>query len=452
MNIESLLEGMAHGRAGDVAQSLAAMCRIGAAKKAGEYLVSVVEDAPTMDMLNDDDILEVAHSALKVYSYHHDQAYLLNIRPLLMRVQKIADDSLTRTEMEISEPPPDDIETPLEISSDEESAEEEGEDWVERLRTEMDEIREAADSEAESPKAETGEKHYQDEPATFAEYTRFVRLSTVLSQLLSFSDKIDIGEHTEMSDLAEQCRARAKEMADALRTGGEPPEELEVLTLLETASLFGLEGIDPEVMRVSIDSLLTADGLIRTSTMDESDHGCVTATLQMAHYYSRLHNGDRVENILEALSDVFSEYHMLPDFVISTSPLRVAGQRCSAAASSLLLVLLLDMIGYERAQDLIVLSGVPDGWYTSLTPLTVKDLNLESGSAQVEVGISANQHQIDVRTEYLPQELEVHVPVSRAMPMVKVYGGGVAGRFEDEISPHIRIVPLSDNVVLTFHK
>jgi hypothetical protein len=36
--------------------------------------------------------------------------------------------------------------------------------------------------------------------------------------------------------------------------------------------------------------------------------------------------------------------------------------------------------------------------------------------------------------------------------MAKVYGGGLAGRFASSASPHIRIVPLSEDVVLAFHR
>jgi len=121
-------------------------------------------------------------------------------------------------------------------------------------------------------------------------------------------------------------------------------------------------------------------------------------------------------------------------------------------AAADLVLLLRTMFAFEDGSDLIILAGIPDEWFTATVPLSVSRIHTTSGRVSVDVGTSANQHQIEVRMEYLPQELEIHVPTSRALPMVKVYGAGVAGRFQDEVSPRIRVVPLSDDVVVTFHK
>ncbi len=452
MSAESLSAEIASGQTQDFGRIVAAMCRIGAAKRAGDYLVSIAENKPLLDRFESADIIELCNIALLVYSYCHAKEYLLNIRPLLTRIQDIAAESLKPDEPELPVSQPEDIEDVSPPPSSADKTQEEADDWVERLRTEMDEIREAADSETGSPEKSSDTELFEADAFTYAEYIRIIRLSSVMTRLLAVSDDLCLGEDRELSNLLEKCRARADEAADGLRTAGASPDEAESLTLLDTSFLFGSQEIDSEIMKRAIESLHVVDGFVRTSAVDGSSRVCVTATLELAHYYSRMHNGNRVERILEALLQVISRYKMLPDFVVSTRPLRVTGQRCSGVTSSLLLVLLLDMIGYQDDQDLVILPGIPDEWYTSSTPLAVKEMNLESGMVQIEVGISANQHQIDVRTEYLPQEIEVHVPSSRAMSMVKVYGGGVAGRFEDEISPHIRIVPLSDNVVLTFHK
>ncbi len=452
MSIESLSAEIAAGQTRDFSRSVAAMCRIGAAKRAGDYLISIAENAPLLERLEPDDIIEICNIALLVYTYCHDKEYLMNIKPLLTQIQDMAVELLKPEEPEPSVSLPEDVEDVPQTPSSVDKVQEEPDDWVERLRTEMDQIRDAADSEMDSPVKDSDAGRLEADAFTYAEYMQFACLSSVMTRLLAVSDALDLGEVRELSELLDKCRARADEAADGLRTAGAPLEEAESLTLLGTAFLFGSQEADSEIMKGAIESLHIMDGFVRTTSVDGSSHAGVTATLELAHYYSRMHDGNRVEIILEALQQILSRYQMLPDFVVSTRPLRVTGQRCSPVTSSLLLVLLLDMIGYQDNQDLVILPGVPDEWYTSSTPLVVKDLNLESGMVQIEVGISANQHQIDVRTEYLPQEIEVHVPSSRAMSMVKVYGGGVAGRFENKISPHIRIVPLSDNVVLTFHK
>jgi hypothetical protein len=66
--------------------------------------------------------------------------------------------------------------------------------------------------------------------------------------------------------------------------------------------------------------------------------------------------------------------------------------------------------------------------------------------------MSANQHQIETRIEHLPEEIEIHVPDSVPLRMVKSYGGSIVDRAVKARSPHLRLVPLSNEVVLTYHK
>jgi hypothetical protein len=63
-----------------------------------------------------------------------------------------------------------------------------------------------------------------------------------------------------------------------------------------------------------------------------------------------------------------------------------------------------------------------------------------------------NQRQIEVRMQSLPREIDAYLPTARTVSMAKVYGGGLAGRFASSSSPHVRVVPLSEDVVLAFSR
>jgi hypothetical protein len=54
--------------------------------------------------------------------------------------------------------------------------------------------------------------------------------------------------------------------------------------------------------------------------------------------------------------------------------------------------------------------------------------------------------------ESLPEEIEFRLPSTIPISIVKVYGGGVAGRSDDKNFPYVRVVPLSESIVLTFRK
>jgi hypothetical protein len=84
--------------------------------------------------------------------------------------------------------------------------------------------------------------------------------------------------------------------------------------------------------------------------------------------------------------------------------------------------------------------------------LTIKGFPTTLGPVDLELGSSKNQHQVEVKVKQLPQEIEVHVPHSFSLPLLKVFGGAIIERFPDAESPHVRVIPLSDKVVLTFHR
>ncbi|MBY8999100.1 MAG: hypothetical protein KGD60_15370, partial [Candidatus Thorarchaeota archaeon] len=99
-----------------------------------------------------------------------------------------------------------------------------------------------------------------------------------------------------------------------------------------------------------------------------------------------------------------------------------------------------------------VLAGVPAEWFTAKKSLVVDSLPTQSGKTHIELGSSSNQHQIEIRRDELPDEYDVHIPSSVPMPMVKAYGASIVERKSKAASPFIKLVPLSEETVLTFHK
>ena len=150
--------------------------------------------------------------------------------------------------------------------------------------------------------------------------------------------------------------------------------------------------------------------------------------------------------------DFFSDDYHLPDFVDVRTYGGSAGCGHSIIAAADLILLMLDMILYKEESNLVILAGVPGEWFTTKRPLIIDSLPTRNGNAHIELGSSSNQHQIEISLDDLPEELEVHVPSIVPLPMVKAYGASIVERKSRGSSPHLRIVPLSEETVLTFHK
>jgi hypothetical protein len=230
-------------------------------------------------------------------------------------------------------------------------------------------------------------------------------------------------------------------------------EPIEVLDFLSSISL--LSKID--FARTELDGLLQktsnellTKSLVKISTLKKlySSHHA----LRLGHYYSLTNQRYLVENLLLKATEFLSEFHFLPEFVNLKTMGGSAGDGCSILAAADLILLLRDSLIYESGEDLVLLTGIPEEWYSSTTPIMVSAIQTKYGKIGIEIGTSTNQHQIEVNMTSLPQEIEVHIPHSFSMPMVKVFGAGIANRNGKAASPYIRVVPLSESVVLTAHK
>ncbi len=185
---------------------------------------------------------------------------------------------------------------------------------------------------------------------------------------------------------------------------------------------------------------------------DFAGENSVHLTLILAHYYAFVKNRAEAEALLRASLKFLSEYRVLPDWVDPKTGGGSRGSGCSLVAAADVLLLLRDMIMNEDGEDLMLLPGIPQDWYTSNNILVLRNARTPRGMVQIEMGASANQRQVEVRVQSLPREIDAYLPTARTVSMAKVYGGGLAGRFPSSSSPHIRIVPLSEDVVLAFHR
>jgi len=175
-------------------------------------------------------------------------------------------------------------------------------------------------------------------------------------------------------------------------------------------------------------------------------------SLRIAHYHALGKSDYETWTLLRRVIELLSEFHTLPDFVEPRSGAGSSGSGSSILAAADLLLILREMVVYEDGPDIIVLPAIPDEWFTSSVPLQVSGLPLSTGVIDVEVGTSRNQHQIEVKMSNLPNELEIHVPTYFSLPMIKLFGGGIINRVKEEGIAYIRAVPMSTNVVATFHR
>jgi len=226
----------------------------------------------------------------------------------------------------------------------------------------------------------------------------------------------------------------------------------DALSLLDSIVLLGIDIVSSEFVDAVIASVtsLVSKHLIKLPKPD----GRVSSHigLRLARYHVLRKDEYATLQFLERSKEFVSEFYTLPEFVNIRTFGGSDGDGCSIMAAVDLLLLVREMILSEDGEDLVILPAISDEWYTSPTPLTVKSLPTSHGEVDIEVGISTNQHQIEIQMKNLPRELVIHVPAHFALPMMKVFGGGIIDRAKDPVSPYIRIMPLSSNVVATVHR
>ena len=174
--------------------------------------------------------------------------------------------------------------------------------------------------------------------------------------------------------------------------------------------------------------------------------------LRIAQFHVWVKQRDAAEPLLRRTLEFLSEDYLLPDLVNPRTFGGSGGKGSSVLAATDMILLLSDMLVQEDENNLIFLAGIPSDWYDAKKPLTVKGLHTKFGKTNIDIGLSANQHQIETGMEILPDEIEIHVPETVPIRMVKAYGGSIIDRAVKDHSPHLKLVPLSNDVVLTYHR
>ena len=307
----------------------------------------------------------------------------------------------------------------------------------------------------------------EDRTPQFRRLTDFAVASWVVEALRSAANAYDRLGQTEdaksLAALVAECTAAVQksskdftEMASRRDTKNVLPDDevLDGIILLGTLALLRSKSIDTGMLEcvqqeiaqkwTTILRMVKLPGVTR-------EHS-VHLTLLMAHYYAFNRDRAMTAALLRAVLKLLSEYYVLPDWVDPKTGGGIRGSGCSVTAAADLLLLLRDMIVLEDGEDLTVLPAIPQDWYTSNNVLVLRNTLTLKGAVQIELGASTNQRQVEIRMQSLPREIDAYLPTTRTVSMAKIYGGGLAGRFASSSSPHIRVVPLSEDVVLTFHR
>ncbi len=190
-------------------------------------------------------------------------------------------------------------------------------------------------------------------------------------------------------------------------------------------------------------------GLIRYP--DEKKRISSHHALWIAHAFVLLGIRHEAELILSRASAYFSDFHYLPEWIDPQTKGGTDGNGCSINAAAALKILLRDMMVYEIGKDLYIFSGIPEDWFTSEKPLNVSNIPTKLGMVSLSTGVSANQHQIEIEMENLPDEIEVYLPAHVPLHMVKVFGATVIARLETP-NNRLRMIPLNEQIAITFHR
>ncbi len=319
--------------------------------------------------------------------------------------------------------------------------------WVKALESDIETVQGETASKG-TPRDDGGED-------TLDDIERFIELIWVSAALKSVALVLKAREENVRTLAIERILNRLGEAvsssAQAVTESDLTPEK--ALTVISTISLAGTSGIDVSALERKAEGKARSSfrrGLFRFQGPPEriSSHH----SLRLAYYYAQNNQRHEAEELLNKAVECVSEHCILPEYVDIETWGGSHGDGSSIEAAADLLILVRTMLLYEAGDDLVLLPGIPEEWFTSTSLLVLNDIPTRLGPIDLELGSSKNQHQIEVRVKHLPREIELHVPHSFSLPLVKVFGGALIGRFPDEESPRIRVVPLSDRIVFTFHR
>jgi hypothetical protein len=226
-----------------------------------------------------------------------------------------------------------------------------------------------------------------------------------------------------------------------------------ILDVLTSIVQLKIEGFDKKFLR-SLCKKVSDRRLVRDlwKTQEPAELFSSHLALRIAQFHVWDKQRDAAEPLLRRSLEFITEDFLLPEFVNPRTFGGSAGVGSSVLAAADIILLVSDMLVQEDENNLVFLAGIPSDWYTAKKPLTIKGLHTKFGKTRIDIGLSANQHQIETGMELLPDEIEIHVPDSIPIRMVKVYGGSIIDKAAKDRSPHIKLIPLSNDITLTYHR
>lgn len=209
---------------------------------------------------------------------------------------------------------------------------------------------------------------------------------------------------------------------------------------------FDLDAID-NIMNSQLQKILNLERCQHKSEGALGNH-----LLRIASYYAYRKRSATVMKILDRVVSETNSFHQVPNTITKEGteyPLPPDGSICAAAD---LILLVQTMLLSEQDGNLLVFPSITDQWYASREPMLVSEIPSAYGRVTLEVGTSTNQHQLEVALRNLPEELLVFVPHRFSISMAKSFGGTIIDRVDHESNPYLRVIPLTESVVVTFPK
>ncbi len=317
---------------------------------------------------------------------------------------------------------------------------------------------------------ETSTEEHEDAPlehysvlndSMLREFNELLWDLSALKEGLSYFALTEVSLVAKIKDTIPIVESRAQEKFNAIQGARWPrpqdPQMIKIdraiLDILTSIVQLRIDGFDKKFLR-SLVKKVSGRRLVRNlwKTQEPTELFSSHLALRIAQFHVWDKQRDMAEPLFRRALEFLSEDFLLPEYVNLRTFGGSGGAGSSVLAAADIVLLLSDMLVHEDKNNLVFLAGIPSDWYTSSKPLSIKDLHTRFGKTRIDIGLSANQHQIETGMEILPDEIEIHVPEGVPIRMVKAYGGSIVDRVAKDSSPHLKLVPLSNAVVLTYHR
>ena len=387
----------------------------------------------------------VLWSLLKYHLLSQDDSYLKEIGPLVGHLVRDLGKGM-ESQLVLPEPPPAE-DTTMDYTPDEDSP----------YYVAVDEILAASMGALEEPPSVEDEPPPPEPWGLEESITALWNLSTLRLGIEACRFLGDDRELDALSETLQEYEAFIKETTESMLKDADlfstPEKQMQAFELVTTASFLRADAVDSSLMDKALESVianLVSNHLVRVLEPNPRVSGHLG--LRLAQYKAQLKAEYDVELLLKRALEFQDLFYNLPDFVDIRGGGGSWGSGSSIRAAADILLLIREMTVSRSGENLVILPAIPDSWYTSATPMTLEDLPTVFGPVDIEVGASPNQHQIEVRMKNLPEEILIHLTTLFSLPMMKAFGGGIVERVKDSESPFIRVVPLSNTVVVTIHR